>query len=353
MRLKGLPSPNDRPSAERCFRPTIISFAATILEAEDLSPAWQAVGKHIHFTSEIQEIAASYTRRILTVEPHEPIPPYIAVHVRQGDFGIWCNIGGVTVEQCFAPLDAFVRRVEEVREEIANRTGITSDEESSVWWNSMYELGWFSPDHSNTVEHHGPWYPIFLDAAIQAGAAGFVGTDTSTVSIISRRRVVANGGVTAMVKQLNRHGTENENESEALQRLFKVINPSWGLEIESIVMIIKRLFRKPSQQDFPCVTKSLQLPRGMVFDNLEIAGSGMDGMLKEHGNFSQRQLPLMSTEFTVQRMPESQAGFRLGVWGKALGPIPVSEDQSHWSMHPPPVKRGPRASASLSLPKSC
>ncbi|KAJ7114451.1 hypothetical protein C8R44DRAFT_881290 [Mycena epipterygia] len=37
----------------------------------------------------------------------------------------------------------------------------------------------------------------------------------------------------------------------------------------------------------------------------------------------------------------------------ALGPIPVSEDQSHWSMHPPPVKRGPRASASLSLPKSC
>jgi hypothetical protein len=43
-------------------------------------------------------------------------------------------------------------------------------------------------------------YPMFIDAVIHGAAYGFVGTDRSTVSILARRRVFSNGGVTEMVK---------------------------------------------------------------------------------------------------------------------------------------------------------
>jgi hypothetical protein len=41
---------------------------------------------------------------------------------------------------------------------------------------------------------------MFIDAVIHGAASGFVGTDTSTVSILARRRVAARGGPTEMVK---------------------------------------------------------------------------------------------------------------------------------------------------------
>ncbi|KAJ7182490.1 hypothetical protein C8R43DRAFT_967324 [Mycena crocata] len=175
--------------------------------AEDVSPAWQSVGRHMHWTPQVIEMATASTRQTLNLAPHDPIPPYLAVHIRRGDFRIWCNIDGVPVTICFAPLSAFVRRIEEVRSEILNRTGtavssviVTSDETAPEWWESVYELGWRRPDHSKTVEMHGPWYPVVIDAAIHGGALGFVGTDTSTVSILARRRVIDKGGVAEMVK---------------------------------------------------------------------------------------------------------------------------------------------------------
>lgn len=41
---------------------------------------------------------------------------------------------------------------------------------------------------------------MFIDTIIQSTAAGFVGTDTSTVSILSRRRVSDMGGLTELVR---------------------------------------------------------------------------------------------------------------------------------------------------------
>jgi hypothetical protein len=48
---------------------------AALEESADLSPAWRAVGRHMHFTPKILELAAVYTRRTLGVQPYEPIPP--------------------------------------------------------------------------------------------------------------------------------------------------------------------------------------------------------------------------------------------------------------------------------------
>ncbi|KAJ6570587.1 hypothetical protein DFH09DRAFT_1464401 [Mycena vulgaris] len=196
------------PPDNQLFCCNSLYFGISALEdPEDISPAWKSVGRHMHLVPKIQEVAASYTRQTLGVEHHEQIPPYIAVHVRRGDFSIWCNIDGVAVDLCFAPLSAFARRVKEVQAELLQRTGtvaerviITSDEEDEVWWESVYELGWFRPNHAETIALHGSWYPIFIDAAIHGAAAGFVGTATSTVSILARRRVESRGGVTEMVK---------------------------------------------------------------------------------------------------------------------------------------------------------
>ncbi|KAF8148781.1 hypothetical protein K438DRAFT_1625324 [Mycena galopus ATCC 62051] len=222
-----LPSPLHKvsmPPDEHLFCVNSLYFGVGLLEvAEDLCPAWEAVGRHIHFTPEVQRIAAAYTRRTLGVEDAEEIPPYIAVHVRRGDFSIWCK---VAVQNCFAPFAAYERRVNEVRAQIIKNTGvdvsrviITSDETSSAWWTPILERGWVRPDHSKTVEEYGPWYPIIIDAAIQGAAAGFVGTDTSTVSILARRRVATRGGVAEMVKWGQPNADDHKREFDGQESL--------------------------------------------------------------------------------------------------------------------------------------
>ncbi|KAJ7780325.1 hypothetical protein DFH07DRAFT_1026703 [Mycena maculata] len=160
----------------------------------DYGPAWRFVGRHMHWTPKILEITEGYVRDALVVAPYEPTPPYIGVHVRHGDFAGWC--GDVPVKDCFAPLSVIARRVEEAQAElwatrriIVDRVIVTSDERDPEWWDAVGELGWVWPDHSRTVELHGEWYPILIDAAIQSGGLGFVGTDRSTVSLMARKRV--------------------------------------------------------------------------------------------------------------------------------------------------------------------
>ncbi|KAJ7130798.1 hypothetical protein C8R43DRAFT_1025041 [Mycena crocata] len=164
-------------------------------------PAWRFVGRHMHWTAKMQTIADGYTRKALGVGPDELIPPYIAIHVRHGDFKNQC--GDVPIEECFAPLAAYARRVEEVSAEIHERRGIrvhrvimTSDERDLAWWDAVREMGWDGPDHTQTAARYGAFYAVFIDAAIQSGALGFVGTRNSTVSLLARRRVSAwQGGV--------------------------------------------------------------------------------------------------------------------------------------------------------------
>lgn len=92
----------------------------------------------------------------------------------------------------FAPLSAIARRVREVQQEIQETTGLrvnhvvmTSDERNATWWREVSELGWFTPDHTDTKALYGDWYPVLIDAVIQSQGFGFVGTDRSTMSIIA------------------------------------------------------------------------------------------------------------------------------------------------------------------------
>ncbi|KAJ6605810.1 hypothetical protein B0H10DRAFT_2228867 [Mycena sp. CBHHK59/15] len=180
--------------------------ASSIYEWEsDYSPAWRFVGRYMYWTPKIEAIADSYVRRVLGTAPFEPTPPYIAVHVRHGDFRGWCSL---PLEECFAPLSAIVRRVDEVQAELWQRRRatvehviVTSDEQDPEWWDAVHDLGWVGPDHTETVAVHGEWYPILIDAAIHSGALGFVGTDRSTVSLVAAKRVATwHGGAVRMVR---------------------------------------------------------------------------------------------------------------------------------------------------------
>lgn len=79
---------------------------------------------------------------------------------------------------------------------------VTSDESDPHWWKEVDALGWHYTNHTKemTAETYGKWYPSLLDAVTQSLAVGFVGTQFSTYSLVSSRRVKDwRGGVAEFV----------------------------------------------------------------------------------------------------------------------------------------------------------
>lgn len=77
-----------------------------------------------------------------------------------------------------------------------------TDEESRKFWDEVELLGWLHIDHTSlqTLERFGEWYPPLIDIVVQSYAMGFVGTEDSTFSMVSQKRVVDwNGGVVRSV----------------------------------------------------------------------------------------------------------------------------------------------------------
>ena len=78
----------------------------------------------------------------------------------------------------------------------------TSDETDPSFWSEVTSYGWRHLNHTaeRTHERYGEWYPILLDIVAQSMAVGFVGTQGSTFSLISARRVEDwNSGESVMV----------------------------------------------------------------------------------------------------------------------------------------------------------
>ncbi|KAJ7810792.1 hypothetical protein B0H14DRAFT_3880429 [Mycena olivaceomarginata] len=99
--------------------------------------AWRFVGKYLHWNPRIEELARAYLRRAFGVAPGAPLPP--------------------PVDECFAPLSTYARRVEEVREELqrtraieVQRVVLTSDETNATW-EEVAAYGWHRVDHSTTA----------------------------------------------------------------------------------------------------------------------------------------------------------------------------------------------------------
>ncbi|KAF8497690.1 hypothetical protein JB92DRAFT_3146620 [Gautieria morchelliformis] len=164
---------------------------------EEWSPAWIEVGRHARWEKRLERVAVGYIQRALGVEEGEEVPRYIAVHVRHGDFKNTC--GDTPIDECFAPLSAYARRVASISAVLSDRSLsipphhvlVTSDETSAEWWAEVSALGWRRTDHvaERTEERYGKWYVPLVDAVTQSLGVGFVGTSGSTMSLVAKRRV--------------------------------------------------------------------------------------------------------------------------------------------------------------------
>ncbi|KAK7021935.1 hypothetical protein VNI00_017164 [Paramarasmius palmivorus] len=166
------------------------------------APAWKMVGRHLRFREDLNEIARGYLRRAFQLEDEESIPPFIAVHIRRGDFV--CHGEGECDD---TPMDIYGRVVEQVKDELLERKGVrvekvilASDETSQSFWDEVHGMGWDNIDHSSagedTMAKYGEWYLPIMDIVIQSLAKGFVGSPGSTFSMVSGKRVEEwNGGI--------------------------------------------------------------------------------------------------------------------------------------------------------------
>ncbi|KAG8903144.1 hypothetical protein FRC00_000297 [Tulasnella sp. 408] len=156
------------------------------------------------------KLAEQYLRRAFGLTDGEPIPKFISMHIRHGDFKEYC--GDAPKEHCLAPVSAIAEAVDQVRASLKSQLGasvstghvlVTSDEQDPAWWAQIDERGWVHVDHKaeRTIEKHGRWFPTFIDGMHQSMGIGFVGTGGSTMSLVALKRVVDwNGGLGVMVR---------------------------------------------------------------------------------------------------------------------------------------------------------
>jgi len=174
------------------------------------SPVWQSIARHLKFTQPMLDLGQEYLRRAFLIhESDNELPPFIAVHVRRGDFAYFCSTD--SNPDCFPPLSVYKKHVDDIAVEIqsshdidphALQVLIMSDEVSPDFWEEVRKEGWFHINHTteHTLERLGEWYPPLIDIVAQSYAVGFVGTEDSTFSLMGQRRVESwNGGVTRSV----------------------------------------------------------------------------------------------------------------------------------------------------------
>ncbi|KAG5637522.1 hypothetical protein H0H81_004273 [Sphagnurus paluster] len=174
------------------------------------SPAWRFVGKYLKFTDSVMDLAKQYVRRALDAQ--DELPQFISVHARRGDFVHQCYD---VPSHCLAPLSAYAHRVKEVQDVLLEKLAvnvtevlITSDETDPKFWSDVKDIGWKRIDHEaeRTLDQHGEWYLPIIDMVALSLGLGFVGSEDSTVSIVSAHRVVDwNHGATRVVGWGGRH----------------------------------------------------------------------------------------------------------------------------------------------------
>lgn len=253
---------------------------------QEWSSAWNVVGRHAHWSDRIRSLARQTLAKTLRVVPREVLPPirgdsdfredrdgrtyhphdlaalrerdrvripFIAVHVRHGDFLEYCQIAQGKKEKgikCAPGLSEFERLIGEVEQELHQRgigykggepvkfpVVVTSDETDKDWWNEVARFGWKRVEFPSALEWRPQgepekykkkghrkkmgkngirseppgrlppemydvlWDRMLVEAALQGLGVGFVGTQGSTMSLVAQRRVEHwQGGVTRVIE---------------------------------------------------------------------------------------------------------------------------------------------------------
>lgn len=175
-------------------------YAATVKPYEWFEPwvpMWTQIGTHMHWEPQIEAMARGFIYGAFKLNKEtDPFPDYISVHIRHTDFAYYCT--GKTAVECFPPLSTYGDKVDEIKAELLEKKGlkvdkvlVTSDEEDEEWWKTVEEYGWHRINWvaERTEELYSEWYPIVLDSIALSLAKGFVGTASSTLSMLAARRI--------------------------------------------------------------------------------------------------------------------------------------------------------------------
>ncbi|KAF8973016.1 hypothetical protein BDZ97DRAFT_645557 [Flammula alnicola] len=177
------------------------------------SPAWQNIGRYLPFTQTLKQLGRAYISRAFQFSGSlDNLPPFIAVHIRRGDFIDFigrCPLVNGMRTNCFTPLSVYAKHVDVIKGKWVTKSNLTisnvivmSDEQSPAFWDDVQNHGWSFINHTReeTVENFGEWFPPIIDTVIQSFAVGLIGTKGSTFSLVGERRVKDwNGGFTSEV----------------------------------------------------------------------------------------------------------------------------------------------------------
>lgn len=73
--------------------------------------SWRAIGQYLRWTKQVETATDDFLRHTLSLSSSRPIPPFIAVHIRHGDF--WQQ----------RVVEPFVAKVDEVRRTLNETAG--------------------------------------------------------------------------------------------------------------------------------------------------------------------------------------------------------------------------------------
>ena len=152
---------------------------------------WSEVGQHISFDNTLLARTVETLSRMGIAEAE----PYIAIHIRRGDFCWWNRV------DCNSNLDSYAVALEAVRSPSCPAFGATTvlvvtDDTSPEFLAAVAAHGWRHVNHANlgTLQTYGEWTITFIDSVIAAQAVGLVGTATSTFSTLAARRATLRHG---------------------------------------------------------------------------------------------------------------------------------------------------------------
>lgn len=151
---------------------TVISLA-TYKCSEEWQPSWLNVGRHVHFAPRIEDITRSALRHAFGLGIDEEVPPFVAIHVRHGDFKDACY--DWSIEECWAPLERYALRVEQVQAQLRDEHNVdakfvlmTSDERNATWWEETEKLGWKRINYATQPNDEilGKWYVCLMVSSV-------------------------------------------------------------------------------------------------------------------------------------------------------------------------------------------
>ena len=182
--------------------------------------SWRETGRHLRFTADIEREVSTALRTLLGVGKNADIPPFIAMHIRRGDFATTPGLGLASVDtyaealvQLSRDLDAYPRfvslRPSPVHPSVPARPGwtafdrtqtragdlpvvVATDETDPRFLAELDSRGWIVVDHAllgTANRFDDPWMPSALDQGILSRGAGLVMTAHSVRTNLCKARL--------------------------------------------------------------------------------------------------------------------------------------------------------------------